>query len=54
MTLSETLIPSFSKYLNHSEIKATENVVDGDTAVDAILDNLSMILKKERAILTIT
>lgn len=53
LTLSATPIHTFSKYMNHSEIKATENVVDGDRAVDAILDNLSILLKKERAILSI-
>ncbi len=53
LTLSATPIHTFSKYMDHSEIKATENVVDGDRAVDAILDNLSILLKKERAILSI-
>jgi starvation-inducible DNA-binding protein len=53
LTLSGTPIHTFSKYMDHSEIKATENVVDGDTAVDAILNNLSILLKKERAILSI-
>ena len=53
LTLSGTPIHTFSKYMDHSEIKATENVVDGDIAVDAILDNLSILLKKERAILSI-
>jgi starvation-inducible DNA-binding protein len=53
LTLSGTPIHTFSKYLEHSEIKATENVVDGDVAVDAILNNLSILLQKERAILNI-
>jgi len=53
LTLSGTPIHTFSKYLEHSEIKATENVVDGDVAVDAILNNLSILLQKERAILSI-
>lgn len=53
LTLSGTPIHTFSKYLEHSEIKATENVVDGDVAVDAILNNLFILLQKERAILSI-
>jgi starvation-inducible DNA-binding protein len=53
LTLSGTPTHTFSKYLEQSEIKSTENVVDGDTAVDAILDNLSILLQKERAILSI-
>jgi len=43
LTLSGTPLHTFSKYLEHSEIKSTENVVDEDTAVDAILDNLKLI-----------
>jgi len=54
LTLSGTPLHTFSKYLDHSEIKATENVVDGDMAVSHILDNLSILLHKERAILTIS
>ncbi|SRR6056297_84248 len=53
LTLSGSPLHTFSKYLEHSEIKATENIVDGDTAVDAILNNLSILLQKERAILSV-
>ncbi len=53
LTLSGTPIHTFSEYLDHSEIKATKNVVDGDMAVGSILDNLSILLQKERAILSI-
>lgn len=53
LTLSGSPLHTFSKYLEQSEIKATENVVDGDVAVDAILDNLSILLKKEREILSV-
>lgn len=53
LTLSETPTHTFLKYLEQAEIKATENVIDGDVAVDAILNNLAVLLQKERAILTI-
>jgi starvation-inducible DNA-binding protein len=53
LTLSETPIHTFSKYLEYSEIKSTKNVVDGDLAVDAVLNNLSILHQKERAILSI-
>tara|TARA_R110000764_G_scaffold99205_1_gene183835 strand:+ start:306 stop:785 length:480 start_codon:yes stop_codon:yes gene_type:complete len=53
LTLSKTPIHTFAKYIENSEIKAIENVVDGDKAVDNILESLSILLKKERATLKI-
>lgn len=53
LTLSASPIHTYSKYLDNSEIKAAENIKDGDTAVANILDSLSILLKKERAILKI-
>ncbi|MDF4204370.1 DNA starvation/stationary phase protection protein [Maribacter sp. SA7] len=53
LTLSNTPIHTFTKYIEQSEIEASENVVDGDEAIDNILDSLSILLKKERATLKI-
>ncbi|MEB8328695.1 DNA starvation/stationary phase protection protein [Flavobacteriaceae bacterium KMM 6897] len=53
LTLSASPIHTYAKYLDNSEIKAAENIKDGDTAVANILDSLSILLKKERAILKI-
>ncbi|SEK30956.1 starvation-inducible DNA-binding protein [Maribacter orientalis] len=53
LTLSKTPIHTFEKYIENSEIKAIENVVDGDKAVDNILASLTILLKKERATLKI-
>ncbi|MEP2281548.1 DNA starvation/stationary phase protection protein [Maribacter sp.] len=53
LTLSNTPIHTFTKYIEQSEIEASENVVDGDKAIDNILDSLSILLKKERATLKI-
>ncbi|WP_157483972.1 Dps family protein [Maribacter hydrothermalis] len=51
LTLSNTPIHTFAKYIENSEIKSVENVVEGDKAVDNILESLSILLKKERATL---
>ncbi|WP_405382857.1 Dps family protein [Maribacter sp. LLG6340-A2] len=53
LTLSNTPIHTFANYLEISEIKAAENVVDGDKAVDHIIDSLGILLKKERTALKI-
>jgi starvation-inducible DNA-binding protein len=53
LTLSKTPIHTFATYIENSEIKSVENVVDGDKAVDNILASLTILLKKERATLKI-
>lgn len=53
LTLGNTPNHTFKKYLEISEIKASENIMDGDKAVDNILESLSILLKKERATLKI-
>ncbi len=52
LTLSETPFHSFKKYLDSTEIKSVENVIDGEMAVDKILEALKTLLAKERRILT--
>ncbi|AEM70623.1 Ferritin Dps family protein [Allomuricauda ruestringensis DSM 13258] len=51
LTLSQSPYHTFSKYLNHSEIKEAENVSDGETAIDNVLKALKILLSKERVIL---
>ena len=51
LTLGEAPIHTFSKYIDSSEIKSTENVFDGDLAIGSILENLKTLLSIERKIL---
>lgn len=53
LTLGETPLHTFSKYLEASEIKSAENVTDGENAINSILESLKILLNKERAILSI-
>ncbi len=53
LTLSATPFHSFKKYLDTTEIKSTENIKDGEEAINKILDALKTLLAKERIILTI-
>ncbi|WP_299148033.1 Dps family protein [uncultured Dokdonia sp.] len=53
LTLSATPLHTFTKYLEVSEIKGTEDITDGETAISSILEALTVLLKKERAILSI-
>ncbi|HEA30816.1 MAG TPA: DNA starvation/stationary phase protection protein [Leeuwenhoekiella sp.] len=52
LTLSETPLHSFKKYLATSEINPAENIKDGELAVNKILEALNILLAKERTILT--
>lgn len=51
LTLGETPIHTYADYLKHAEIKATENVTDGEAAINNILTSLKILLQKERTIL---
>lgn len=53
LTLSSTPLHTFKKYLEISEIEGAENITDGETAISSILKALTVLLKKERAILSI-
>ncbi|WP_108424820.1 Dps family protein [Flagellimonas amoyensis] len=53
LTLSETPIHSFKKYLEISEIESVENVSDGEQAIDKVLEALKVLLAKERIILNL-
>lgn len=52
LTLSATPLHTFNNYLEVTEIKAAENVTDGEVAIDHILEALKTLLTKERAILS--
>lgn len=53
LTLSATPLHSFKKYLEASDIKAAENIIDGEVAIDNVLEALKILLRKERTILSI-
>lgn len=53
LTLSSTPLHTFKKYLEISEIEGAENITDGEAAISSILEALAVLLKKERAILSI-
>ena len=53
LTLSATPLHTFKKYLEISEIEGAENITDGEAAISSILEALTVLLKKERAILSI-
>jgi starvation-inducible DNA-binding protein len=48
LTLDETPMHTFSQYIDNSGIKSTENVFDGDQAIESILDSLKALLSIER------
>jgi starvation-inducible DNA-binding protein len=51
LTLGETPFHTFSAYIEHSVIKPNENVLDGDTAIESILESLKTLLSIEREVL---
>jgi starvation-inducible DNA-binding protein len=51
LTLSESPIHTFKKYIEESQIKAAENITDGELAIDNILSSLKTLLAAERDIL---
>ena len=53
LTLSVIPVHTFSNYIEVSDIKAEENVTDGEEAIASVLKALTILLTKERAILTI-
>jgi len=51
LTLSESPIHSFKKYIEESQITAEEDITDGELAIDNILSSLKILLATEREIL---
>jgi len=47
LTLSNTPLHSFKKYLDVSEIKCAEDVTDAESAIMSILETLKVLLEKE-------
>lgn len=54
LTLGFVPIHSFKEYTKNSEVKSHENVTDGTQGVEAIVDALSVIIKKQRIILELS
>jgi starvation-inducible DNA-binding protein len=53
LTLGGVPLHSFSDYVSKSEIKESRNVTKGVDAVEIILQNLMVLIKKERNILNL-
>jgi len=53
LTLEGTPLHTFADYVETSKIKCAKGLFDGKTSVDIILENFSILLKKERGILEI-
>jgi starvation-inducible DNA-binding protein len=51
LTLGESPTHAFSEFLKKSQVEESKNVSDGRKAVEVTLQNLSILIKKERAIL---
>ena len=54
LTLGGTPMHTFSEYIKNSEIKCLENVTDGPQGVQYVLNNYSILIEKERAILALS
>ncbi len=52
LTLNETPLHTFQDYLELSEVKTTKNYSDGKECVQALLDGFSVVIQKQRVILT--
>jgi starvation-inducible DNA-binding protein len=53
LTLSATPLHTYEDYLKQSKIKSIKGVSNGQKAVKHVVDNFSVLLNKERKILTI-
>lgn len=51
LTLEHTPLHSFSEYIKHSAVSATENVTDGEEAIQHIKVQLQQLIGKQREIL---
>ncbi len=54
LTLEHTPDHKFSEYLGASDIKESNEVTDGRKAVSQILDSFSILLQKQRVILSLS
>jgi len=54
LTLGSTPLHSFTDFLGQAEIKEAKNVTEGKKAVTNILENLAILIKKERKILALS
>ena len=54
LTLGGTPLHTFNDYVRNSEIKSLENVSNGPTGLQQIVNNYSILIQKERDILTLS
>lgn len=54
LTLSHSPIHSFSEYLKTSNIKESNNISDGKTAIQKVLDGFEILLTVERELLQLS
>jgi len=54
LTLGNTPLHSFSDYLDHSDIKEATDISEDKKAVETVLKNLSVLIQKERKILSLS
>lgn len=53
LTLDHIPLHSFSNYVKVSDIRESTNITDGRECVEILLDNVSMLVSKEKAIIEI-
>lgn len=53
LTLDGTPLHTFEDYIRQSSIEATKGLFDGKTSVNLVMSNFSVLLQKERAILSL-
>lgn len=53
LTLDGTPLHTFEDYIRQSSIEATKGLFDGKTSVNLVMSNFSILLQKERAILSL-
>lgn len=53
LTLGHTPLHSYAAYAKVASLKAVENVSDGDECLEAVLDNLAVLIRQEREIIAL-
>lgn len=54
LTLGKTPVHSYSDYLTITEVKEQKNISDGNQCVQGILDAFTIVIAKQRALLTLS
>jgi len=53
LTLDGTPLHTFEDYINHSTIEVAKGLFDGKTSINIVMTNFSILLQKERLILSL-